>query len=99
MTNYDVCVAFVNGSNNGCHSLNMRVNHDGSRLFSYGTCIAEKLSNGSIIINETKYSITTSKHQSHLRWAISANAKGITIHHTNKHVPRETYNLTHFYSK
>lgn len=99
MTNYDVCVAFVNGSNNGCHSLNMRVNHDGSRLFSYGTCIAEKLSNGSIIVNETKYSVTTSKHQSHLRCAISMHAKGITTHHTDKRVPMGTYDLTRYYSK
>lgn len=61
MTNFDVCVAFVNGSKNGAHSLSMSINHDGSKLYSYATVIAQKLPNGAIILNDTKYSVTTNK--------------------------------------
>lgn len=99
MTNFDVCVAFVNGSKNGAHSLSMSINHDGSKLFSYGTVIAQKLPNGAIVLNDTKYSVTTSKHQSHARCAISCHAKGLTTYHTDKHVPIGTYDLTRYYSK
>lgn len=99
MTNFDVCVAFVNGSKNGAHSLSMSINHDGSKLFSYGTVIAQKLPNGAIILNDTKYSVTTSKHQSHAHYAISCHAKGLTTYHTHKHVPMGTYDLTRYYSK
>ena len=38
----------------------------GTKLFSYATCIAE-WSNGSLIINLTKYSITSSKHLYYLK--------------------------------
>ena len=99
MTNFDVCVAFVNGSKNGAHSLSMSINHDGSKLFSYGTVIAQKLPNGAIVLNDTKYSVTTSKHQSHAHYAISCHAKGLTTYHTHKHVPIGTYDLTRYYSK
>ena len=99
MTNYDVCIAFVNGSNNGAHSLNMRVSHDGSKLFSYGTVIAQKLPNGAILLNSTKYSVSTSKHQSYARCAISRFASTLKTYYTDKHVPMGTYDLTHYYSK
>lgn len=90
MKNLDVCKVFVNGSKNGAHSLNMSISHDGSTLYSYNTAIAQKLPNGSIIVNETKYSVSTSKHQSFLRRAIPSE---LTTHHTTKHVPIGTYNL------
>lgn len=99
MTNYDVCIAFVNGSKNGVHSLSMRVNHDGSKLFSYGTVIAQKLPNGAIVLNDTKYSVTTSKHQSHIRSAIYRFASTLKIYRTNKLVPIGTYDLTPYYTK
>jgi hypothetical protein len=38
----------------------------GNRLMSYSTCIAEWTKNGNLRINMTKYSVTTSKHQSYL---------------------------------
>ena len=99
MTNFDVCVAFVNGSNNGCRSKNMWVNQDGSKLYSYGTVIAQKLQNGAIVLNDTKYSVTTSKHQSKIRYAIRMYAKTLKIYHTDKNVPRGTYNITRYYTK
>lgn len=99
MTNYDVCIAFVNGSNNGCNSLNMHISMDGRRLYSYRTCIAEKLPNGAIILNKTKYSVTTSKHQSHLLSAINMYASTLKTYRTDKIVPRGTCDLTNYYSK
>jgi len=36
----------------------------GDKLFSYGTVILQRLPNGQTIGNTTKYSATTSKHQS-----------------------------------
>jgi len=36
----------------------------GDKLWSYGTVIAQRLDDGSIVGNITKYSVTTSKHQS-----------------------------------
>lgn len=40
------------------------VHSSGNKLFSYGTVILQRLSNGRTIGNITKYSTTTSKHQS-----------------------------------
>jgi hypothetical protein len=40
------------------------VHSSGNKLFSYGTVILQRLSNGRTIGNVTKYSVTTSKHQS-----------------------------------
>ena len=57
MTNFDVCVCFVNGTKNGAHSLSMSISDNGDRLYSYGTVIAQKLQNGAIILNDTKYSV------------------------------------------
>ena len=91
MTNSNLCTIFVNGSKNNAHTLSMHINFDGSKLFSYGTVIAQKLANGSIIINDTKYSPTTSKHQCYLRCAIP---KGLAVHHTTKRVPMWTTDLT-----
>ena len=99
MTNYDVCIAFVNGSKNNAHSLSMHVNYDGSKLFSYGTVIAQKLPNGAIVLNSTKYSVTTSKHQSHARSVISRFASTLKTYATNKYVPIGTYDLTPYYTK
>ena len=44
----------------------------GDKLFSYNTCIAQWHPHG-VIYNETKYSPTTSRHQSYLRNAITHN--------------------------
>lgn len=64
MTNKEVVINFLNGKN--AHSLNMR--SENGRLYSYSTCIAEFIINGlgkkTLLINKTKYSVTTSaKHQ------------------------------------
>ena len=36
----------------------------GNKLWSYSTVIAERLPDGKVVGNITKYSVTTSKHQS-----------------------------------
>lgn len=68
MKNKEVCKEFIHrriasGSN---------LISTGDKLFSYNTCIAQWHPHG-IIYNETKYSPTTSRHQSYLRNAITHN--------------------------
>lgn len=63
----DVVRNFLNRSTkNYCNSTCSLSAVDG-RLFSYNTCIAEFDKNGWLWINTTKYSVTTSKHQSMLK--------------------------------
>ena len=99
MTNFDVCVCFVNGTKNGAHSLSMSISDNGDRLYSYGTVIAQKLQNGAIILNDTKYSVTTSKHQNEIRYAIRMYAQTLKIYQTEKNKPRGTYDITRYYTK
>ena len=71
MKNSVLCERFVNGANEGNGS-NMRINNN--RLYSYNTCICERFVNErgyyNFIMNETKYSISTSRHQSYVRYAL-----------------------------
>lgn len=85
MRNQDLCKEFVNQVSNIAYKKgnSMHVAWDGKRLFSYGTCIGECLSDGSFILNITKYSVTTSKHQSYLRRALT----GHKVMMTTKRVP------------
>lgn len=68
MKNKEVCKEFI------CHRVASGSNlvSTGDKLFSYNTCIAQWHSNG-VIYNETKYSSTTSRHQSYLKSAITHN--------------------------
>ena len=66
MKNKEVCNEFIHrrvasGSN---------LVSTGDKLFSYNTCIAQ-FNGHALILNETKYSVTTSKHQHYLRIAIT----------------------------
>lgn len=59
--NRDIVEAFINGK--VLHNANMI--STGDRLFSYNTCIAEKYKERMLdkcIVNETTYSVTTTKH-------------------------------------
>jgi rubrerythrin len=61
---HDTIQRFVSGqegktSNNSLHT-------DGEKLYSYNTVIATKQKDGTIVVNNTKYSITTSAQQSEL---------------------------------
>ena len=54
------------------------VSTDGTKLFSYYTCIAQWFDKDTLIISDVKYSPTTSKHQTYLKNAVE-NMPGITI--------------------
>lgn len=88
MTNKEVINAFVHWTTD-CNSLNVR-SCDGV-LYSYNTAIAQKVG-GSIIINATKYSVTTSKHQGYLRAEVMGRYEknGIKV---AKNVPYTTHDL------
>lgn len=58
MRNVDVVKEFIRG--NGAYGSNLR--STGDKLFSYSTCIAQFI-DGTLYINTTRYSVTTSKHR------------------------------------
>lgn len=63
MKNKDLCTYFAAGGGAGLTANNMAISCDGSRLFSYGTVIAQRLKSGVVLVNTTRYSSTTSHHQ------------------------------------
>lgn len=59
------------------------VHSSGDKLFSYGTVILQRLANGRTIGNATKYSTTTSKHQSQVNvrmatYTVTGVPRGVT---------------------
>lgn len=72
MNNKNVCRMFVKGANEGKGS-NLTIIDN--KLYSYSTCICERVVNKrgyyNFIYNETKYSVSTSRHQYYLRDALS----------------------------
>ena len=92
MKNIEVVKAFLMG----CIASTEHVTTDGTRLWSYNTCIAEKsIVDGKIalIINTTKYSNTTSHHQELLNKEVPVT---YNIVYANSTVPRNTQHLTEF---
>lgn len=74
MTNIQVIQSFISKRiGNSLHLYS-----DGRRLLSYNTCIAEYY-NGSLIVNNTKYSRTTSRHKSTLLEVMSTNIPVINV--------------------
>ena len=63
MRNQEVISKFVNFAESAA-TANVRSTSD--KLFNYETCIAQR-HEGKIIVNVTRYSITTSKMQNYLR--------------------------------
>lgn len=94
MTNRQICDIFAKSNVEG-KVLSMHI--DGDRLFSYGTCIAQKIGNNEVIFNVTKYSNTTSHHQSYARQALAH--WGYTIRETTSHVKMGTRDLHPFIDK
>lgn len=66
LSNSKVIAAFAQGRS----AKNRNLYTDGKVLINYSTAIAQRLSNGNVVYNATKYSITTSKIQSWTRSAI-----------------------------
>jgi len=67
MSNQEVINKFVYGKSAKSSNGNLWVSCDKSRLMNYATCIAQRLSDGTFIVNGTKYSTSTSKIQSMVR--------------------------------
>lgn len=65
MTTRDLIDAYVYGNESGKAS-DGRLRIEGKKLFNYATCLAERV-DGGYIMNVTKYSSTTSRHQNRLK--------------------------------
>ena len=67
MKNQDLINAFVYNRNYEGKTGSMTAKN--GKLYSYNTCIAQHTEDGRLIINNTRYSVTTSKQQGYLRTA------------------------------
>ena len=67
MRNKEVISKFVNFAESAATT---NVRSTGDKLFNYNTCIAQR-HEGKIIVNVTRYSVTTSKMQYYLRRELS----------------------------
>jgi len=67
---------------------------DGSKLINYNTTLAQWHDNYHLIVNCTRYSVTTSKNQNYLKTAITDD-RGIVIKEVNR-VPINTKNLEQY---
>lgn len=90
MRNQEVISKFVNFAEKAATA---NVRSFGDKLFNYGTCIAQR-HEGKIIVNETRYSVTTSKMQGYVRRELS---NKVVIKVTN--VPIGTRNLVPYINK
>jgi hypothetical protein len=72
MTNQQIITKFVNGATTGKNS-NRSLFIEGDTIYSYGYHfpLARRLGGGDFWVNPDKYSVTTSKQQSLVRYAIS----------------------------
>lgn len=55
---------------NGKEVSTKNVRFVGNKLFNYGTCLAQRLQDGTTIFNRTKYSVTTSKIQNYIAYEL-----------------------------
>jgi hypothetical protein len=88
MTNQNVIKAFYNQQEGKVesHTGNLWIDGTGTRLMNYGTCLAQRIDN-KIIINVTKYSVTTSKIQTWLKSEFQYHPSSV---YTTKPVPMWT---------
>ena len=90
MKNIKVIEAFINKKSG--NSLNLHSN--GNKLFSYQTCIAE-WNEDVLLLNITKYSITTSKHLTYVLRCVPIYMDVIKLNN----IPKGAINLIKFYNK
>ena len=90
MRNKEVISKFVNFAESAATA---NVRSTGDKLLSYYTCIAQR-HEGKIIVNVTRYSITTSKMQNNLRYELS----GYDVIEVTS-VPRGTCDLVPYINK
>jgi hypothetical protein len=93
MRNREVANAFAKGIS--ASGSNFWTN--GVKIFSYSTLMAQRLPNGTIIVNACKYSNTTSHHQSYVRAALEG--KKFTEVGKGNYIPFGTYDLTRYIKK
>ena len=91
MKNKDVVLAFLDKR----EAWGSHLYSTGKRLISYNTSIAEWYTNYHLIINDTKYSNTTSRWQSVLKAELSP-ARGIVAYYINN-VDINTHDLMSIY--
>ena len=91
MRNQDVIRMFANGCTKAIKAYSVSISTSGNTLYSYGTALANRLPNGKFIVNETKYSVTTSKAQTYVRLYIPSEKRIIA-----KNVPIWTQNLSKY---
>lgn len=87
LSNNEVIERFAN-----CKSgSNRNLKSDGNKLINYNTCIAQWV-DGEIILNETKYSLSTSKIQSKCRYyfGIYKSVNGLNIGVQNLVKPKKS---------
>lgn len=65
------------------------IHTDGERIYSYSTCIVERLENGVVVMNRTSYSVTTTIHQNALAVYVCSDV-------TANDVPRGTRSLERY---
>jgi hypothetical protein len=92
ISNVEVINIFISGKT--AHNKSMST--DGTKLFSYATCIAQKTSDG-ILLNVCKYSTTTSKQQTYTRRELER--RGCSYVEVNEYVRRGTTDLTKYVKK
>lgn len=90
MTNQEVISKFVNFAESAATA---NVRSTGDKLFNYATCIAQR-HEGKFIVNNTRYSVTTSKMQCYVRRELS----GYDVIEVTG-VPRGTCNLVPYINK
>ena len=87
MNNQSVINAFALGQKAKSSTGNLYSN--GDKLINYYTCIAQRLPNGTIVVNSTKYSTSTSKLQTLTRRTIKQYTEVVNV-------PIDTWNLERF---
>ena len=91
ISNADLIKAFISGRT----AQNGSMRTDGTKLFSYFTCIAQKTSDG-ILFNVCKYSTTTSKQQTWTRRALENGRRNFIEVGKDCHICRGTTDLTRY---
>lgn len=90
LRNKEVIQAFLDVK--GACNRSMSIQSTGLKLYSYQTCIAQHLEDGSLIVNVTKYTTTTSHHQGILRKLLD---KSQPIYYVDN-IPINTGNLLQY---
>lgn len=94
ISNANLINAFINGQT----AQNGSMRTDGTKLFSYATCIAQKTSRG-ILLNVCKYSTTTSKQQTYTRRELERRGRNYMEVDGDGYICRGTTDLTRYVKK